>query len=161
MKLKNYQIEKILSELQKIKKYNNAILLKYRIKIIKELESELEYLKEATRDEEWDIFQKKISDINIKYSIKDKEGNSKLNDNNEYLFSIEGRKKRDKEIEKIKEENKDLIKKREEFSKTFEELLNSDCSEDFTKIPFSIVPEDCNQEDFELLFYFDFIDVDK
>lgn len=95
-------------------------------------------------------FDKKRVEINEKYAERDEKGNPIMK---EERFTIPKDKKEDfqKEIEALKTEYKDAVSERETQKKELEAFLKEEITLDFKTIPLSIIPEDINVDEMEIL----------
>lgn len=95
-------------------------------------------------------FDKKRVEINEKYAERDEKGNPIMK---EERFTIPNDKKEDfeKEIEALKTEYKDAVSERETQKKELEAFLKEEITLDFKTIPLSIIPEDINVDEMEIL----------
>ena len=104
--------------------------------IMREIEMLNEVIKQS---EEYAKFEKKRVELCEKYAKKDEKGKPKI-EKNEYL--IANRKKFEKELEKLRADNKEPLDKREIQVKEFNELLENESS----YVPFKIKLEDVPKE---------------
>ena len=95
-------------------------------------------------------FDKKRVDINKKYAKLDEKGNPELL-NEQYQILDDKKEDFNKEIDALKEEYKDTVKEREDQKKELEVFLKEEITLDFKTIPLSIIPEDINVDEMDIL----------
>lgn len=118
------------------------------------LESEIKYLLKGLKPtKEYEPYEKKRTELCMKYCKKDKNGNP-LIVREAYSFDIEDRKKFDIELVKLNEidEYKDVVNKRDQQTKDYEKHLEDDVVNfDFHKLSIESIPNDITVKQMDMI----------
>lgn len=150
LKLKRVKLFKLLQGINVALLLPGAKFAYALVKNKKKIQSELDILKEIAKStEEPEDFRKKRIDLCEQFCEKDDKKKSIIK-NNSYC-GLEGNKKFNKEVEKLKLEYKTVLDKREKAVGEYDKLLQEEVEVDLHKIILKDIPEDITGQQLEAI----------